>query len=216
MSNKKHVKNKTPEKTAADYYNLKTDAVDRLVNAENAPAVSDAEIRKYTSGGKKKLPAWLKIGFIKFWFAGAVCYFFMWGLGIYIQGLDLLCVLALGLGVVTDILTNRALRRFEPTEREYDKWMMVTVRQYWSIFLNVAYAGVLLYCVFKTYYVINVVMGVNVDANYAEKTTMLGVEPILFGLFYLMFDLIFIAMKNTLIKIVKDAEAKAGGGEKRE
>lgn len=196
-------KQQDEEKTAASYYQLKTDAVDRLVNAKDAPAVSEAVIRKYTSKGKFHIPAWLKIVFIKFWFAGAACYFFLWGLGIYIQGLDLMFALAVGLGIVNDLMVTKALRSLEPEPGEYDKWMMVTVREFWSIFINVIYAGVVLYCVFQTYYVINVLFGV--DTNVTEAETMLGVEPIMFGLFYMGFDMLLITVKNTFIKIFRDA-----------
>lgn len=196
-------KQQDEEKTAASYYQLKTDAVARLVNAKDAPAVSEAEIRKYTSKGKFHIPAWLKIVFIKFWFAGAACYFFLWGLGIYIQGLDLMFALAVGLGIVNDLMVTKALRSLEPEPGEYDKWMMVTVREFWSIFINVIYAGVVLYCVFQTYYVINVLFGV--DTNVTEAETMLGVEPIMFGLFYMGFDMLLITVKNTFIKIFRDA-----------
>lgn len=196
-------KQQDEEKTAASYYQLKTDAVDRLVNAKDAPAVSEAEIRKYTSKGKFHIPVWLKIVFVKFWFAGASCYFFLWGLGIYIQGLDLMFALAVGLGIVNDLMVTKVLRSLEPEPREYDKWMMVTVREFWSIFINVIYAGVVLYCVFQTYYVINVLFGV--DANVTEAETMLGVEPIMFGLLYMGFDMLLITVKNTFIKIFRDA-----------
>ena len=207
-------KKKKEDRSAASYYKLNTDAVDRLVNAENAPEVSDAEINKYTSKKKFHIPMWLKIVFVKFWFAGAVCYFFLWGLGLYLHGLDLMVVLAIGLGVVTDILVNRTLRWFERDKGENDKWMMITVRKFWSIFLNVLYAGVLLYCVFRTYYAINAMLGVDANVAGSQEEAMLGVEPILFGLFYLGFDMAFIAIKRTLIKIFRDAEAKtkASGG----
>lgn len=212
MSKKKHKKGpETADKSAADYYKLKTDAVERLVNTENAPEVSEAEIKKYTSKKKFSIPAWLKIIFVKFWFAGAVCYFFLWGLGMYLQGIELMVVLAIGLGVVTDLMTNRVLRRIEPSERAFDKWMMVTVRQFWSIFVNVIYSGVVLYCVFRTYYVINLLMGVDPNVGHTEEEAMLGVEPVLFGLFYLGFDMLLIFVKNTLIKIFRDAEKKVGG-----
>ncbi len=209
--NKRKANPETADKSAADYYKLKTDAVERLVNAENAPEVSQAEINRFTSKKKLRIPAWLKITFVKFWFAGAVCYFFLWGLGMYLQGIELMIVLAIGLGVVTDLLTNRILRRFEPTERAYDKWIMVTTREFWSIFLNVIYSGAVLYCVFRTYYVINVIMGVDPNVGHTEEEAMLGVEPILFGLFYLGFDILLILVKNTLIKIFRDAEAKTRG-----
>lgn len=205
-------KQQDEEKTAASYYQLKTDAVDRLVNAKDAPAVSEAEIRKYTSKGKFYIPAWFKIVFIKFWFAGAICYFFLWGLGLYIQGLDLMFALAVGLGIVNDLMVTKVLRSLEPEPGEYDKWMMVTVREFWSIFINVIYAGVVLYCVFQTYYVINTLFGV--DATVTEAETMLGVEPIMFGLFYMGFDMLLITVKNTFIKIFRDAGVKIPGSKK--
>ena len=214
MAKKK--KQQDEEKSAASYYQLKTDAVDRLVNAEDAPEVSDAEIKKYTSKAKGKfhIPAWLKIVLVKFWFSGAICYFFLWGLGIYIQGLDLLFALAMGLGVANDLMVNKLLRAFEPTEGAHDKWMMVTVRKFWSIFINVIYSGVVLYCVIQTYYMFNVLLGVDPNAGTEQAESMLGVEPILFGLLYMGIDLLLIKIKNTFIKILRDAGANIPGGKK--
>ena len=123
-----------------DYYNLKTDAVDRLLNAKNAPEVSVKEINMYKGkAGKRVFPTWIKILGVKFWFGGAICYFFLWGLGLYLANLDLLVALAIGLGLCTDLLVNNLLKYFEPEKRIYDKWMMVTVRKWWSIFLNIIY-----------------------------------------------------------------------------
>ena len=197
---------------AEGYYKLKTGAVDRLVNAKDAPEVSESEIKKFTSKGKLNIPQWLKITLIKFWFAGAVCYFFLWGLGLYLHGLDLLLALAIGLGVVTDLMANKLLRSFEREERANDKWMMVTVRKYWSIFLNVVYAGVLLFCVFRTYYALNIMMGVDPNVDMTSAEAMLGVEPILFGIFYLAFDMLFITVRNNFIKIFREAGAKVSAG----
>ena len=172
MSEKKR---EAEDRSAASYYELKTDAVDRLVDAKNAPKVSDEEIRKYTSKKRKfHIPGLVKVLFVKFWFSGAVCYFFLWGLGLYVQGLDLMVALAIGLGVVTDLMANKLLRYFEPEEGAYDKWIMVTVRKFWSIFLNVLYAGVLLFCVFRTYYAINVLLGVDPNVSQSEAEAMVG------------------------------------------
>ncbi|MCR5121634.1 MAG: hypothetical protein K6B74_04365 [Ruminococcus sp.] len=209
MSGKKA---KSGDKKSAGYYDLKTDALDRLVNAENAPEVSDEEINKYRGKKKFSIPSTVKIVLLKFWFAGAVCYFFLWGLGLYIHGLDLLLAMAIGLGVTTDLMANKLLRSFEKEDGENDKWMMVTTRKYWSVFLNVLYAGVLLYCVFRTYFALNVLLGVDPNADISSAETMLGVEPILFGVFYLAFDMLFIKIKNTFITIFRDAGAKVRAG----
>ncbi len=211
MSKKKRNRYAEDEKkSAAEYYKLKTDAVDRLVNAKNAPEVSDAEIKKYKSKGLN-IPTWVKILFVKFWFAGAMCYFFMWGLGMYLQNLDLMAALAIGLGVSTDLLVNHSLRSLEPEKHAYDKWMMVTTRKFWSMFINVLYAAVLLFCVVWTYNAINTILVGDVET---AETVPVGVEPLLFGLLYMGFDMLFITMKNTIIKIFRDANAKAAGDRK--
>lgn len=193
---------------AENYYELKLDAVNRLVNAENAPKVSEAEIRKYKSRGNIKIPSWLKIVFVKFWFSGAICYFFLWGLGTYISGLDLMFVLAVGLGIVTDVMVNNLLHYFEPEKGAYDRWMMISVRKFWSIFLNVIYAGVLLYCIIWAYNVINTFLVGDVET---AQTVAVPVEPIIFGLLYTGFDMLFITFKNTILKVVRDADAKVSG-----
>ena len=213
MANKKNNNNNKAQeekKAAADYYRLNTDAVEKLVNAKDAPEVSDAEIRKYTSKGKFHIPTAVKIMFVKFWFSGAICYFILWGLGMYIADfLKLMLAVAAGMGIVTDLLVNHILRSMESEDREFDKWMMVTVRKHWSIFINVLYAGVVLFFVYKTYDVIN-----RAITGGDETAPILGVEPILFGIFYMGFDLLFISMKNMFIKIIHDAEKKVSGKSK--
>ena len=85
---------KRPE-PAADYYALKTQAVEDLVtaNEENSPEVSREELRKYTSRSRLHLADWVKLLMVKWWFAAAVCFFFLWGLGTYVRNLpDLLLI----------------------------------------------------------------------------------------------------------------------------
>lgn len=198
---------KQNEKPAAEnYYKLEVDAVEKLVNAKNAPEVSEKEIRKYKSGPKVMVPSWVKISFIKFWCGGSICYFFLWGLGLYLVGLDLMVGLAVGLGLVTDLLINNMLHYFEPTKGAYDKWMMVTVRKFWSIFLNVIYSGLLLYCIVQTYTMINVII---IGSWESETGAVVTVEPILFGLMYVAFDMLFIGIKRLFLSIIHDAEKKA-------
>lgn len=207
MSKKNKKQNET--KAAVNYYDLKTDAVDRLVNSKNAPRVSEEELRKYTRRHKLRIPAWLKIVFIKFWFSGAICYFFLWGLGIYIKGLDLMAALAIGLGVSADLMVNHLLRRFEPEKGAYDKWMMIPFRKFWTIFLNVIYSAVILFCIIQFYNVINTLLVGSADT---AETVAIGVEPFLFGLLYMGFDMLFVTIKNGLIKVFKDAEKKVSNG----
>ena len=191
------------EEQLRNYYDLKTDAIERLVNAKNAPVVSEQEIRKYKGGWKRTIPTWVKILFVKFWFGGAICYFLIWGLG-GLNILDQFIIISIGLGVCTDLMVNHLLRFLEPEKGDYDKWMMVTVRKFWSIFLNVLYAGVVFFFIYQTYVVVNTMIFVTPET----APGMVGVEPIIFGLLFMGYDMLFIFIKNMVVKAFRDAEKK--------
>lgn len=190
-------------------YNLKTDAVKRLTeaNESNSPTVSQSDIEKYKSGFLYRIPMWLKALFIKFWFNGAVCYFFLWGLSLYIPNIwDQILVIMLALGVVTDLLVNNLFRFISDDLHDYSKWMMFPQKRLWTLFANILYAAVIVLCVVQTYGGVN---NLAVMLGSAPDMVFLGVEPIMFGVFCLVFDMLFITIKNTLKKIIKDAREKA-------
>lgn len=182
----------------SEYYKLNTQAVEDLVTADetNSPPVSQEELRAYRSGPRCRLPGWWKILFVKFWFAGATCFFFIWGLGGYLADLmDLLFVTGLALGAVTDLLTNPVLRFFEKTPGANARWMMVSRKGYISLPLNILYAYVVLFFVFMLYNGINLAL---IRITGAGDRIFLGVEPVLFGLFCLGFDQLFIQIRRRI------------------
>ena len=196
--------NSKPDVTKeVNYYKLKTQAVKDLVEADesNSPEVSEEELNKYRSGPKVKIADWIKLLILKWWFSAAVCFFFIWGLSGYLGNmLDTLFVTGVAMGIVTDLLTNNAIRFFEPTPGANDRYIMVTIRGYISFFLNILYAFVVLFFVYCIYAVINYTV-IRITNN--PDTVPLGVGPILFGAFYLAVDLLLIGCKHTLIDIVK-------------
>ncbi len=207
-------KNKTPAKenkpSTADYYKLNLKAVDDLINAneENSPKVSDEELRKYRSGPKIKVADWIWAVLIKVWFAGAVCFFFLWGLGVYVPDqLDQMLILGLALGTVTDILTNNLYRFMAKTPGANNRWMMFPEKKFVTLPLNILYAFLIIFFVVMTYNFIN--MGIMaVTGNH--DTIPLGVEPVLFGVFTAMWDLTFIKIRKTVGSIITDAKKSAG------
>ena len=194
------------KRAAADYYKLHARAVNDLItaNEENAPVVSEEELRQYRSGPKLRMSDWLKAILVKMWFAGSVCFFIFWGLSTYLTArLDLLLVFAIALGVVTDVLTNNLLRYFAKKRGGNDRWMMFPQKRYVTFFLNILYAGLLLLCVDFLYNLINIALLA------AGGKAALGVGPILFGVFYTGFDLLFIQMKRVFQQILRDAKRSA-------
>ena len=200
MSKKTRIPRKPEVEKEADYYKLKTDAVQALVeaNEENSPEVSKEELRKYQSHRKLRLADWVKLLLIKWWFAGSCCFFILWGLGTYLADfLDTLLVMGIAMGIVTDILTNNALRFFEKEKGESNRWMMVTKRGFISFPLNILYAFVVLLLVFLLYEGVNRLLAAITGQT---DVVFLGVEPIFFGLFCLGADLLMIWLKNLAVK----------------
>ena len=199
----------------SDYYKLNTKAVEDLAgaNSENSPKVSPEELQKYRSKSGISLPMWLKAVVLKAWFAGAVCFFIFWGLGLYLQNmLDMLLVFGIALGMVTDLLVNSIFRFAARVSGENDGWMMFPKRGMAAFFLNLLYAFILLICVYSLYQGINTVL---TSISGQPDSVPLGVEPILFGLFYMGFDLLFVGMKHMALRIIHDARASVGERKER-
>ena len=193
-----------------DLYRIKAEAVEDLVNAnkENTPSYSEEELKKYRSKSRLNINPVFKALFIKFWFSGVVCYFFIWGLGMYIpSNLDLYFVTAIGMGFVKDILENNLYRFVANPEGSNDRWMMFPKKSYMSLVFNVLYAILVTGCVYFTYQGINFV---GTSGN--NDIVVFGVEPIFFGIFYMGFELLFLWMKHMAVRIIADAKKKVEGG----
>jgi len=209
MAKNKKAPPRKEERAAASYYKLNTQAVEDLVTADesNSPAVSEEELRRYQSGPKVKVSHWLKVVLIKAWFAGAVCFFIIWGLGVYLpNSLDQLFVTGIALGFVLDILVNNLLHFMEKTPGANDRWMMFPKKGFITLPLNVLYCYVLLFLVVTTYQAIN--MGIMAITGVQDKLA-LGVEPILFGVFVMGWDTLLLQMKQVLRRVMEDAKKAA-------
>ena len=184
-------------------YSLKSEVVETLANAdkEEVPEYTQEELDRYRSKSLFKTPDALKLILIKVWFAGAVCYFFLWGLGPYLgNSLDMLFVLGIALGMVTDLLTNNVIRFIEKEVGANDKWMMVPGKKTGSMLLNSVYFLLVVVCVYMLYNLIN--LGINTITGDMDAVP-LGVEPILFGVFCTMFDVLFISIKHLVKGLLK-------------
>ncbi len=194
-------------------YTEKSKAIETLVtaNKENTPEYSPEELKKYRTPSKIKLSTTSKALLLKCWFSGAVCYFIIWGLGLYIpSSLDLYFVVSLVMGFVVDILENNMFRFIAKDDGEYDKWMMFPKKGYVSLIFNVLYSFLVVFFVYITYAVLNIVL---LKITGRTDVVLFAMEPFTFGLFFLCYDLIFLRVKALIKKIVQDAKNKAKGDE---
>lgn len=209
MSNKDTQKN-NQQKSKSDLYKINTEAIDKLVNADKKtyPKTNTDPGKKYRSNSFiDKIPSPIKALFIKFWFNGAVCFFIYWGLGMYIgDTLDMMVILGLIMGIVTDILVNNAFRFFAVTPDSNNKWMLFPKKKFWTFFANMVYGVVVVLIVAWIYSATNVMLNI---WNGTDGQIFIGVEPILFGILYVAVDMIFVGTKNLIVNIITDAKEKA-------
>lgn len=209
MSNKDTQKT-TRQKSKSTLYKINTEAIDKLVNADKKtyPKTNTDPGKKYRSSSFiDKIPSPIKALFIKFWFNGAVCFFIYWGLGMYIwDTLDMLVILGLVMGIVTDLLVNNAFRFFAITPDSNNKWMLFPKKKFWTFFANIAYGIIVVVIVAWIYNATNVMLNI---WNGTDGQIFIGVEPILFGILYVAVDMIFIGAKNLIVNIITDAKEKA-------
>lgn len=192
--------------TAASYYDLKTQAVEDLVTADNAnsPPVSKAELERYGAKPKSGIPNWLKVNFVKWWFPGAVCLFMIMALNL--QGLEN-HVLIVGIvnGMVTDLLTNNILRTMATPNGANDKWMIFPKARYFNFFFNILYAMLLCLMVELLY------LGADLAVNAVKGTSgvsYLMIESVTYGLFYVLSDTVFVGIKNLIQKLISSGKNK--------
>lgn len=199
-------KDSDARRSAADYYKLKTQAVDDLVNAEedNSPPVSKEELERYGGKPKSGIPDWLKVNFVKWWFPGAVCLFMIMALDL--RGMENR-VLIVGIvnGMVTDLLTNNILRTMATPNGANDKWMMFPKARYIAFFLNILYAMLICFAVEYLYmaadWLVNLVKG-------TRGESYLMIESVTYGLFYMLSDNFFVGIKNLVRKLFSSGKNK--------
>lgn len=220
------------ETTIENYYDLKVDKIDELVAAlkDETPetdannltmfisdCTGDDDRSNYTRSGKKKefdpyktdflgkIPVWVKALFVKWWFAGMVCYFVMFGVQQFMSSdpLDALFITGIVLGIVVEIFVNPLFRFMERDKKEYDPYTMFPFpfKAYWTFFTNILYYIVVVLVMYFSFY-----LGLNELINYikgTENNIALGVEPLLFGTFTVITDMIFIGIKDLTVHLVK-------------
>lgn len=222
-------KKKFQETTIQNYYDLKIDKVDELVaalkddgtkfdnevsmdiadctGAETPDTVTKSGKRKqfdpYKTDFLSKIPVWVKALFVKFWFAGVVCYFIL-GSNTQLQDFDAVVIGGLVLGLVVDILVNPLFRYMETDRKEYNAYMMFPFpfKAFWTFFANMIYYLIVVFCINLGYF------GINQLINFTKSTQevyYVAVEPLLFGVLAVAADMVFIGIKDLIVFLVKKA-----------
>ncbi len=205
-------KKKFKETTIENFYDLKTEKVDELVAALKGEDVSEygevsmkisdctgvgggnKEFNPYRTDFLSRIPVFLKAFFVKWWFAGMVCFFVNIGLGIVVQStVDLLVLDGIVLGLVADLFVNPLFKFMETDRREYNAYMMFPFpfKAYWTFFTNVLYY-------------VGVAIIVNYVYNLVNMLFSFPIEPLSWALIVLVVDMAFIGIKDLAVHLVKN------------
>lgn len=226
-------KKQIKETTIENYYDLKTEHVDELVDAlKNGTPKGDKDVTTdiseitgeevkgksakdrnfdpYKRDKLSSLPTWLKALFIKWWFAGCVCFFIMMGLGTYIgNGENLMLITGVVLGLVVDVMVNPIFRYIESDRREFDAYMMFPFpfKQFWTLLTNLLYYIGIMFLVNYAY------AGINALIALTGSQSKMFIEPLLFGTLCVLIDMAFIGIKDLIVYLVKRHKQKKYEGE---
>ena len=210
MARNREKPGREPDKTAAEYYELKSDAVNELINANvtNTKPVDPKELKKYRRKSILNLPEGLKYFLLKWWFAGVVCWFFMIGLSPYgINTLDMIVIMGVVTGLLWDLPVN-AFIRLKAETKDYGRYMMFPKTGVAAGILNAVYGLALVFLTAETYTLVNRIIFAS------GNTEMLSVGPVLFGIFTAGWDWILLRFKKLGGGMLADAKKSASGMKK--
>lgn len=177
---------------------------------------SEQEINKYQNKGFfSRIPYCVKALFLKWWAFGAGIFFIFIGLSNVLAGDKapsgglvwvLGALLALFNGVVTDVVVDKILELFETPEKRESQWYkMFHNKKLYSLFINIAYSFLLTYVVIIFVDVIAYLLKEYTGSAGVFKN---GIEPYLTGLIFLVFDMIFISIKNGIVILIRKNKNK--------
>lgn len=226
----KKYKKQNKETTIENYYDLRTKEMNDLVAALKEGSNGEAEKAEPTSRasldikectgeepkGRKKefdpysvdklsrIPTPIKAIFIKWWFAGLVCYLIDMGLGTNMATLDLLVISGAVLGLIVDCMVNPILRLVQSDRNEMHNYMMFPFpfKAYWTFITNIIYYILVMIVVNYIYH------GINLLILLATPNGFFALEPLLFGVFCVIADMVFIGIKDLIVYLVKRGKRK--------
>ena len=174
-------------------------SISKLKNKQNQN--NNQQQNPYSIDKLSKIKPSVKIGFIKFWVAGAA--FFLTFTAFQLDILDLLFALALLLTLAVHYIVNKAIIWMNNDKNPTLEYLphYVPRKHFGGIFATMLYV----FCIVTvSYYFIEIVMswGIPSIGMLMFGFNQVGIDPITFGLVYLLLDYIYLLFKNKVFKIL--------------
>lgn len=180
------------------------------------------EFNPYANDKLAKIPSWLKILFLKYWVAAATFFFFVIG-NPFLQNeqkpnnqnalMDVYMIfLVLGLGLFQEYIIKPIIKLMRNSRDDTYYYNVVNLKGIVSLLANFLYAFIILV---PMVVVLSAMASrgwiINLFGNAGEAG---AIEPLTAGFIYLIFDFIYLFIKNSVIAIINEVkyrkqEAKA-------
>ncbi len=165
----------------------------------------DPNNETFVVNNKSKVPSWLKILLLKYWTAGAVLYFFGFGLGLLWasttnlenQTIYLAVLLILGYCLINEYIVKPIVRLFKSSNDDTYYYNMINLKGTKSFFLNLGYSIIV---IIPTVIIMSQMAahGITLDITFQG-----GIDPFSFALVVVIIDFIYLFIKNTIMNFIK-------------
>ncbi len=136
-------------------------------------------------------PSWVKVALLKWWIAGACYYFVGMGSSMGQGAIDIIFQIGLVMGCVGALMVYPLIKYFTNPGDNYSQFIFIRSKSPIRIILHVFYNWFLVTLVAYSYQGINLI--INAVMHNEASVIRFPVDPIFFGLFYLLFD--YLAIK---------------------
>lgn len=169
---------------------------------------------KYLKDDKlSKIPSWLKILLLKYWVAGATLYFFgmggsfLWQVSTdeNINTYNLVILLAFGYALFMEYLQKPVIRLMRTNTDDTYYYNMINLRGAKSLFAHIFYSVLITFTAIP----FSIFLSEHGLDRFFDPLDMTdGFEPLTLSLVYILFDFIFLFIKNSIIGIYKRVRYK--------
>lgn len=144
-----------------------------------------------------RIPYWVKAVFIKYWFFGAIYFFFVMGITMFAESSYLpiyqMLVVGAAISFIVDFFVNPILEAIETPAHEGHYWWMFRSKKFYGLLINLVYGFAL---GFATSFLCAYLVTITPENSFGAFR-----EPLTFAAVTLILDLAAIWLKNLLVYI---------------
>lgn len=146
-----------------------------------------------------KIPAWIKVNLLKWWIAGAIYYFIGFGLLFTLSSfIDLVVYMGLAIGIINEYIIKNIILWMERENLSLGHYIEIESKGIKGVVLNFIFGIIISIIIAFTYEGINAGLIQLLGRNQSE--VIIGTEPVLFGLFYVIYSTIYLQIKRKIFQ----------------